>query len=162
MIRVCAAWILTIGLCLAGCAEKREEAKALEKEVIGDRAAVVMDSLAAPAKPEPQKDTSLMTPPPAEVPQAAKPVAPALKPALSDVDGFVIQLGSYADQDLATAKAEEYQRRGYHAFVSRAEVGGRTVYRLRIGVYDTYQEAQEVGRLLADRYSAQFWIDRNR
>jgi len=162
MIRVCTAWILTIGLCLAGCAEKKEEVKALEKEMIGDRAAVVMDSLAAPAKPEPEKDTVGGTSMPAEIMQAVEPAAPSPTPALSDADGFVIQLGSYADQALATAKAEEYQRLGYHAFVSRAEVGERTVYRLRIGVYNSYQEAQEVGRLLADRYSAQFWIDRNR
>ena len=57
---------------------------------------------------------------------------------------------------------EQYQNRDYPAFLRQTEIDGEVYYRLRVGVYETYEEAKEVGELLVDRYSATYWIDSNR
>ena len=44
-------------------------------------------------------------------------------------DGYVINLGSYADNEFALMMADTYQKRGYQALVRSVEVKGRIYYR---------------------------------
>lgn len=158
MARIFILCVLIVGLVLTGCSKKEDEIKALEQDATGEDAAAVMDSLesggpteAAPAVSEPAPDES-----------AVQAEAREQEPDYSQIQGFVIQLGSYRNYELASYMAEKYENREFPAFLSQIEIEGQLYYRLRIGVYDTYQEAKEVGELMVDRYSASYWIDNNR
>ncbi len=62
---------------------------------------------------------------------------------------FSVQAGSFATEASALALKGELQRTWSGAFVRRADVGGRTVYRVRIGRFPTRQEAQRLAQQLA-------------
>ncbi len=151
--------VVVIGaVALVGCNKKQDEAEALQKEATGQNAEAVLDSLnASDTAQQPTPTTAA-----AEPAQPAKKEAPPPEPDYSQIPGFVVQLGSYRDYELATYWADKYQKRDFPAFLSQVDLDGETYYRLRVGIYDTYQEAKEAGDLLADRYSAQYWIDNNR
>jgi cell division septation protein DedD len=71
------------------------------------------------------------------------PVARVSEPAREGHDGpYTIQVISYDDPDGAQAFAAGLRARGHRAFVMRAEVEGRgTMYRVRIGPFDTMAQA---------------------
>ena len=62
---------------------------------------------------------------------------------------FSVQAGSFATEDRALALKGELERTWSGAFVRRAEVGGRPVYRVRVGRFATRQEAQGLAQQLA-------------
>jgi cell division septation protein DedD len=165
MIRIGSLCILALALVLAasGCSKKKEEAQALQKEAAQDEAARAMDSLAQKA---PATDTTAaVSPKPAvaQKPLEQKPVEEkAAEPEYPQEAGYVVQVASYLDHNLAMHMADRYKDRGYDAFLVPAEVDGQQFYRLRIGVFDSYAEAKQVGEQLADRYSAAYWVDNNR
>ncbi len=157
MIRIAIIGILMLALAVTGCSKKKEEAQALQKEAAQDEAAMAMDSLnqkppvtdtVAQVRPEPT-----ITPKPTET-KPAEPEPP-------QEAGYVVQVGSYLNHDLAESMLAKYKSRGYDAFLVPTEVDGQEFYRLRIGVFDTYAEAKQVGEQLTDRYSAVYWLDNN-
>jgi len=84
------------------------------------------------------------------------------KPELSaTTDGYVINLGSYADNEFALMMADTYQKRGYPALVRSVEVKGRIYYRLSVGPYQTTDQAKETGERLKQEYGAEYWIGRS-
>lgn len=165
MIRIGSLCILALALVLAvsGCSKKKEEAQALQKEAAQDEATRAMDSLAQ--KPPATDTTAAVSP---ETTVAHKPVKQEpveqeqAEPEYPQEAGFVVQVGSYLDHDLATSMADRYKKRGYDAFLVASEINGQEFYRLRIGVFDSYTEAKQVGEQLVDRYSATYWVDNNR
>jgi cell division septation protein DedD len=158
VIRIAFIGMLMLALAVTGCSKKKEEAKALQQEAAQDEAASAMDSLTQ--KPPMEDTVTEVTPKPAAQQEPAE-TKPA-EPEYPQEAGFVVQVGSYLNHDLATSMVEKYKNRGYDAFLVPAEVNGQEFYRLRIGVFDTYAEAKQVGEQLADRYSAVFWLDNNR
>ena len=134
-----------LGLLLAGCQKKKEDVEALKKET-GETTA---DSIAAAGV-----DTM------AQKALAAQPKT-AAEPDYSQLKGYVVQIGSYATYDFARATADKYVGRDYPAFVVSKAIDGKTYYRVRLGVYEKYAEAKQIGELVKDRYSADFWIDSN-
>jgi cell division protein FtsN len=158
MTRVLLILFLIAGLLAAGCSKKQDEIDAIQQEAVDEDAAAVMDSLEGiGTETDDVGETA-----PAEA--AVEPVPEVEEPEAeyADIEGFVVQLGSYRDNELASYKLEQYQNRDYPAFLRQTEIGGEVYYRLRVGVYETYEEAKEVGELLVDRYSATYWIDSNR
>ncbi len=155
MLRYLAVTFFTLVLLLVGCSKDEEEIRAIEKEATETGAAAVTDSLERPDwKAAQAKDTATTT----ERQQPARP----RQPDYSDLEGYVVQIGSYSSYDFAQMMAEKYQQRDFPAFVQAAELDGQTYYRLRIGVYETVQDAKVIGDILNDRYSADYWIDFNR
>jgi len=148
--------VLAIALAFVSCSKKQDEVDALQQEAAGQDAAAAMDSLQNQAG-QPAEESQPATPP-----AVTQEPEPEPEPDYGSQPGFVVQLGSYNNYELASYWAEKYQNRDYPAFLREVDLNGQTYYRLRIGVYDTYQEAKQVGELLADRYSADFWIDNNR
>ncbi len=65
-------------------------------------------------------------------------------PARAGHDGeYTVQVISYDSPEGADAFAAGLRARGHHAFVMQAEVEGRgTVYRVRVGPFETQREAQ--------------------
>jgi len=156
MTRLFMILVLIVALVVIGCSKKQEEIDALQQEATGEDATAVMDSLQGTSG-----ETAEMSHPATTKPVAKEP-EPEPEPDYTGMTGFIIQLGSYNNYELASYWAEKYQNREYPAFLRQVELDGQTYYRLRVGVYDTYKEAKQVGELLADRYSVNYWIDNNR
>ncbi len=110
-------------------------------------------------KPESLAVESLITELP---PQRGVVVAPnEISPQTAPGEGYVVQLGTYTNRDLAARWVEKYRAQQFPAFLNVVEVNGRTCYRVRIGVYTTYQEAKTVGEKLAGPNSTAYWIDKS-
>lgn len=77
-------------------------------------------------------------------------------------EGYVVQLGTYTNRSLAQRWAEKYQAQNYPAFLNEVEINGRPCYRVRFGIYATYQEAKAVGEMVAAQNSTAYWIDKSR
>ena len=160
MARLILVGVLIVGLIVVGCSKKQDELDAIQKEATDQDAAAVIDSLGKGTEEIVEETTEEQAPAvaaPAATTKAAEP-----KPDYSKFEGFVIQLGSYSDYELANYKVEQFQTRDFPAFLRQVEIDGQTYWRLRIGVYDTFQEAKEIGEQLVDRYSVTYWIDNNR
>lgn len=160
MARILIVGILIVSLIAVGCNKKDEDVEAISQEAAQDNAAAVMDSLAGQGA-ESETGTAAMTGTgQAAAPEETSPRVPETD--LSDLEGYVVQIGSYAEYSFARMMADKYVNREYPAFVTTADLDGVTYYRLRIGVYETYDEAKQIGELVKDRYSAGYWIDQNR
>jgi cell division septation protein DedD len=150
--------LLTVATVLVlSCSEKKEKVEALQQEAQEPETESVLDSLEqAGQQPKATPDTvetmEKVTPPAEE----QKP--PERMPDYSQQSGYVVQIGSYAYRDFAEMVAEKYRKRDYPTFVTEATIGGETLYRVRIGVYDTFDEAKNIGDELKDRFSAQYWV----
>jgi cell division septation protein DedD len=90
-----------------------------------------------------------------------KPQQPEMQD-FSGLEGYVVQIGSYSTYDFAQMLAAKYQKRDYPAFVQATNIGDQTYYRLRVGVYETLDDAKQIAQLMSDRYSVEYWIDYNR
>ena len=79
---------------------------------------------------------------------ASLPAEPAGPVASAGREGeYTVQVISYDSPEGAHAFASGLQARGHHAFVARAEVDGRgTVWRVRVGPFETAREAQAYRR----------------
>jgi len=62
---------------------------------------------------------------------------------------FTVQAGAFASEDRAQALKGELDRSWPEASIQRAEVAGRTFYRVRLGRFATRQEAQQLAQRLA-------------
>ncbi|MFH1701506.1 MAG: SPOR domain-containing protein [Candidatus Zixiibacteriota bacterium] len=149
--------ILFCGLVLAGCSKNQEEIDALSQEATQDETSTVMDSSAGTGTGD-KIDTLAEI---STVGMSKSPEATGSTPDYSNLSGYVVQIGSYSNYEFAQMMADKYIARDYPAFVASANLDGFTYYRLRIGVYETVGEAKEVGELIKDRYSGEYWIDNN-
>ncbi len=61
-------------------------------------------------------------------------------------DYFVVQVGIYSSYSLADSEAENFRNMGYNAIVETAQIGGETKYRLRIGDFTSFQQADRFSR----------------
>lgn len=150
--------LLAILLAFVGCSKKDEDIEALEREAAEDQAAAVMDSL---NRVEKDSIELAQTPLPGQANKTKPPVVYEESPTAREA-GFVIQVGSYQNYDIALLMEAKYKERGYPAFIKRTDLDDGMYYRLRIGVYETKPEAEQVAKVLVDHYSAQYWIDWNR
>jgi cell division septation protein DedD len=152
-------FILAFSLIIIGCSKDQDEIDALQEDATEMDASAAMDSLESTGDEGGEAVTDYAEP---EVTAAEESYEPEPEPEYPDVEGFVVQLGSYYDYELAEYFAGKYKNRDYPAFVRQIEIDGETYYRLRVGVYETYEEAERVGEELVDKYSATYWIDNNR
>jgi cell division septation protein DedD len=165
MKRLLLIFILILGLAVVGCSKDDEEIEAIEKEAAEDEATAVMDSLEGVGDQSAQEVgyvDSMATQAQTEPEPAITEPEPEPEPDYSDIAGYVVQVGSYTDRELAEWWAARYQNWEYPAFLRTVDIDGETIYRLRIGVYETFDDAKQIGELLVDRYSATYWIDNNR
>jgi len=95
----------------------------------------VVLSEAAPPQPAPARRSDPETP--------AQAVAPAAEPR------WMVQLGSFSEQDNARRLADRVSTFGYEAEVSSFRAGGRTMHRVRVGAADTRGEAEATASSLA-------------
>jgi DedD protein len=99
----------------------------------------------AAAQPAPAPPTH---PPPATPSRAAAPQAPAPPPASAAAasvkgGGFVVQLGSFANQANAERLAAQVRTRGFQVTVSRSS-RGKHLYRVQVGPAQTRAAAEQL------------------
>jgi len=75
--------------------------------------------------------------------------------------GYTVQVGAGTDNIKASYMAEIYTERGYEPFITQAVVDDVVFYRIRIGNFETREEAKAFVAELADKYSVKAWIDIN-
>ncbi|MCK5126554.1 MAG: SPOR domain-containing protein [candidate division Zixibacteria bacterium] len=145
---------------IVGCSENDENAEALGDEAAQDDAAAVMDSLNNEGAVAETEEQGMLA---EDIPAEAEPeeVTYQSEADYSSLSGYVVQVGAYSSYDFAKMMSDKYIARDYPAFIVSTEIDGETYYRLRIGVYETLDEAKEVAVLVKDRYSVEYWIDSN-
>ncbi len=146
----------TLVALLAGCSDKQKEAEKLEEEMkalesdgskaVGEGIVEETDTVR-----EPVVDV-------AAVPEEEEPQVEPL-PTAPEGNGYTVQIASCEDSGYARHLIGVYSKRGYDAFVTRAEVGGQEFYRVRIGSFGTLGEAAQLKSELMDKYSLNPWID---
>ncbi len=118
----------------------------------------------APARPDRTPDKPRVTFPeeggeePAR-PQRTTPPSPTPVPAADTAAGrMVIQVFSSSEKDQAEKIRERLAGGGHKAYLSPVEVGGRTMYRVRIGPFDTRDRAQKVAEQVRKGFKLDTWV----
>lgn len=131
---------------LTGRAKRRRERREQE-----ERAAVEAARKAASTRPAREQ-----TPAPARPTRISDAAA---TPAPSRAGGkVVIQVFSSAEKDQAERIRQRLANGGHPAFLSPVEVGGATMYRVRIGPYATRADAQKVADQVRKGQKLDTWI----
>lgn len=140
---------------LIGCSDKKDEAAKLEEDFLNRQNPV---DTTVPVDTETVEDTMHRQglgdagAVPKEETDFDFPSAPA-------GGAYTVQVASCESPDYATYLVNKYTERGYQPYVTVAEVGGQTFYRVRIGAFDTQAEAKSLQAELLDRFSVTTWID---
>lgn len=131
--------------------------------------AAAAPSIAAPApaaQTAPPRNVAKVTPPPASVPKPAEEGADAgtatdhgsrgersaVASAPARHKPYNIQIDAVMDRTNAQQMAAKLQRLGYRAYMVPTEIGDQTWYRVRVGPYDTQEEAAAAEQELRARY----------
>ena len=107
---------------------------------------------AAPPTPTPERPRNTPTPAPAPTPARA-----STEPRLASGQ-VVIQVFSSGDEDQAESVRDRLSRGGHKAFLSPVQVGGRTMYRVRIGPFNSRGDAQKVAEQVRTGYKLDTWV----
>lgn len=141
---------------IAGCSDdKKEEAARLEQELLGKdtSADTLIEEVATPDSLQPKKRAE--TGDAGAIPDEDIPAMPE-QPAGS---GFAVQVAGCEDSGYASYLIELYRTRGYDPWVTTATVNGQLYYRVRLGFFETENEAKLMKQELNDKYSINPWID---
>ncbi len=139
---------------MVGCSdEQKKDAAALEQELLereesGAEDSGATDTGAAVAGEEQPMDV-------AAVPEEETPEPVATAPVGS---GWVVQVAACEAQDYAEYLVSKYTDRGYSPYITAHNHEGQMFYRVRLGMYDTQEEARQLKLELFDRYSIDGWI----
>ena len=92
-------------------------------------------------------------------PQRPAPTAPTPAPAATASAGrMVIQVFSSSEKDQAEKIRDRLVGGGQKAYLSPVEVSGRTMYRVRIGPFDSRDRAQQVAEQVRKGFKLDTWI----
>ena len=89
--------------------------------------------------------------------RAAQKATAAAEPAVPK-GSVVIQVFSSADQSQADRIRNRLAGGGYKAFLSPVEVGGHTMYRVRLGPFKSREEAQQTAEKVRKGYKLDTWV----
>lgn len=105
------------------------------------------------ARKQAQAATPPAAPPRTTAPAPAEPAEPARK-----AGQVVIQVFSSPEKDQAERIRTQLVRGGQRAYLSPVEVAGRTMYRVRIGPFDSRGDAQKVAEQVRKGYKLDTWV----
>ena len=75
-------------------------------------------------------------------------------------DVYTVQIASSGSRAYADSVVNAFKVRGYEPYVAVATVGGKDLYRIRIGKLATPKEAAELRKQLADSFALNPWVDK--
>lgn len=109
-----------------------------------------------PLKAAPRKEPSPKKPAEVSVSRKGQPlVLPT-----SELGRFVVQVGSYQDERIARIQAERVERLGYKAWIEPADLPGKgRYYRVRIGGFEIYSDAERVAASMERIFQDDCWVD---
>jgi cell division septation protein DedD len=93
----------------------------------------------------------------------AEPVAEGAAPTRPEVEtktpaptqalrgSWIVQIGAFSLKESAETLVREVRNKNFNAYVTRAEVGGKTYYRVRVPAGDQKVEADNIARELASK-----------
>jgi DedD protein len=115
-----------------------------------------MESSPQPA-PEPQEPVSQPVETKAVAASAPAPVKPPVvesKPpaAAAPISSWVVQVGSFSSQENADKLVQELRAEKFPAFSVKAEVGGETLYRVRVGPEIDQKKAQQMQAGIEEKF----------
>jgi len=129
------------------------------------------DTEAAPRAPTPtpaipgraaRQKPSTASPTPPEKSPGKPPAKPTGEPAAAEpahaAGQVVIQVFSSAEKDQAVRIRDRLVSGGEKAYLSPVEVSGRTMYRVRIGPFDSRDKAQKVAEQVRKSYKLDTWV----
>ncbi len=123
------------------------------------------EASASSTRARPEREPARRSPAPAtaepERPRVTQAVAqqPATSTTSAQLaDMLVIQVLSSSDQAQADKVAEQLKSSGYRAFLSSAEVEGRTMYRVRVGPYSDQAQAEDAAQKIKRQFRLNTWI----
>jgi cell division septation protein DedD len=148
--------VITVGMMLVlalGCAEKQEEASALEQELLDQELPTadtttdaVVDSVEAEA----------VVPDASAIPQEDK----TFEQAPPVGGGYTVQIASCENLEYAQNLVDKYAGRGYEPYLTSIVIEGQTFNRVRIGGLEGFSQAKALRDEIIDKYSeAEAWID---
>ncbi len=148
-----------LAMLVLGCSRKKEQAAKLEQEMMQGETTAVDTSAVSPAE-SPETEATETTPA-QEMDATAIPAEEetAITPQTEEAAGYVLQLAACESLDYAQYLVEKFTKRGYSPYLTTATVNGQTYYRVRIGGFETLEEAKQLQAELADKYSIKGWID---
>ncbi|HUG40389.1 MAG TPA: SPOR domain-containing protein [Longimicrobiales bacterium] len=71
---------------------------------------------------------------------------------------YTVQVAAFTDVDSARAWTGRLSSLDLPVWMSMAEVGGRTYYRVRVGAVPTVTEARQLGSMLTRRFEWPVWV----
>lgn len=71
---------------------------------------------------------------------------------------FTIQIGSFLKKETATVLKESLVKRGHDAFVTRNEIAGKVLFRVRVGRFSSREEAAEYAEALKKGEGFNGWV----
>lgn len=75
---------------------------------------------------------------------------------ITSIEGYVLQVGSFRERERAELLLKRFSKRGFEAFVERTALKkGETAYRVRVGPYAAFLEAQETAEAILNKIGQQ-------
>lgn len=120
-----------------------QDAAEAERNKNWDPNAPLAPKVARPELPAsaPRAAASAAVPAPARDPAAILAGAPVSTPTAPEAFTYLVQVGAFTRAEDAEAQRAKLAMQGFSAKVSEREQAGRTVYRVRLGPFDTKGEA---------------------
>lgn len=88
-------------------------------------------------------------------------VSPKQKERVEFVDGYILQVGSFRERERAESLLKRFSEGGFEAFVEKTALKtGETTYRVRVGPYAVFLEAQETADEILNKIGQQAIIVR--
>jgi len=119
----------------------------------GDQSAPSAAEAEAAATPVPEPGSE---PPPSSRTKAA--ATPKVSIPASGSGVYTVQVSSWIDRGQAEEQAARLTTAGYSAFVEDASVGSETWHRVRVGRFDTQQEAEQAAAQLQTVVEDLVWV----
>lgn len=142
--------------------EKQADNKPVQEKSVKEIKEPVKQAEKAPAK-EPAKQTAEK--PKQEIKKetaaqdnkkpAAKPVTPANKGA------YVVQISAVQSRDAAEKEAAKYRAKFPDVFIKQVEINGKTWYRVRLGVSETREQAQQKANKVSSEFKIKPLVTKN-
>jgi len=140
-------------LLVVSCSKKKEEAARLEQELMQEETEAVDTSV----MPGDTGEYAVSDVDAEAIPQEEEPEFVLQQ---EEAGGYVVQVAACESMEYAQYLIDKYTERGYSPYVTTVVVDGQTYYRIRIGGFETLQDAQELQAELVDKYSVKGWIEK--